>query len=64
MYYFKKTILNRLYSIIKITNCRFERVFKRVEAEVVKNLDKKRRTQVINYFISVAFDSFHIGNYN
>ena len=42
----------------------FNRLSSFVSTEIVKNLDKKRRTQVINYFISVAFDCFDIGNYN
>jgi hypothetical protein len=42
----------------------FNRLSSFVTTEIVKNLNKKKRVDVINYFINVAFDCFEIGNFN
>ena len=42
----------------------FNRLSSFVTTEVVKNFNKKKRIEVINYFILVAFDCFELGNFN
>lgn len=66
--YIKRTN-NIKYPIKKWSNIQayiiwFNRLSSLVTTEIVKNLKKNKRTELINYFINVAYDCFELGNYN
>jgi hypothetical protein len=66
--YIKKTNVNRS-KIRKSSNIQayinwFNRLSSLCVTEIVKNLEKEKRIEVIEYFIDVAFECFQNSNYN